>query len=248
MKNFKSSLSLLLTVTAAAFLFSSSASAGITVYPIAVGMNEGNSSQIKVFTNSDKTEFVRTTIKKINNPGSKQENESSVSQASGNMLVVTPEKFALSPGATRIIRLVNLVPPVNEEVYRVYFENVSSLDDSAAPANNEVQVGVNMIWGVLVNVAPARPHVDFTLNASAREVNNTGNIHLKISSIGLCPKSGTDAGCKWSKGVKKSVYPGQTMILPAEYFSGMNYQTVRVKYINWVDKTAAEKEFISSRP
>lgn len=226
-------------------LFLSAASfAGINVYPISVPMQKSGSAQISVTTNSATTEYVKTTVKKINNPATPQENETTISQSSGNGIVVTLEKFGLAPGTTRIIRLINIQPPQTEEAYRVYFEGVPGLNNNDKnEQKGPAKLGISMIWGVLVTVPPAVPKLDFTLDPASRVVSNTGNIHLKINSIGLCPQRLTDDGCKWSKPVKNSIYPNQHDTLDPALFKGDNYSVVKVKYSNWTDKTVGVKEF-----
>lgn len=232
-------------LAATPLLLSAASFAGISVYPISVPMQKSGGAQISVTTNSADTEYVKTTVKKINNPATPQENETTISQSSGNGIVVTPEKFGLAPGTTRIIRLINIQPPQTEEAYRVYFEGVPGLNsnNNKSEAKSPVKLGVSMIWGVLVTVPPAAPRLDFTLNPSSRVVSNTGNIHLKINSIGLCPQQLTDDGCKWSKPVKNSIYPNQHATLDPALFKGANYSVVKVKYSNWTDKTVGVKEF-----
>ncbi|MBV7405512.1 pilus assembly protein PapD [Enterobacter sp. ENT03] len=225
-------------------IFSGDTIAGVTIYPIATKLDSHGNAQINVFTNADKTEFVKTLIKKINNPGTAQENEVVVNSTAGKGLMVAPAKFALSPGATRVIRLVNMQPVQTETLYRVYFESVNSLDQNAGQSEKQANLGVNMIWGLLVSVPPAQPKIEFTYNPVNFQLANTGNIHIKVSSIGICPEVNTDAGCTWSKEVKKAIYPGQQRALPAEIFNGKKYAAVRIKYTNWVDNTSGEKEFL----
>ena len=231
-------------LAASPLLLSASSFAGISVYPISVPMQKSGGAQISVTTNSATTEYVKTTVKKINNPATAQESESVISQSSGNGIVVTPEKFGLSPGTTRIIRLINIQPPQTEEAYRVYFEGVPGLNSNDKnEQKGPAKLGISMIWGVLVTVPPATPRLDFTLDPARGVVSNTGNIHLKINSIGLCPQQLTDDGCKWSKPVKNSIYPNQRATLSPELFKGNNYRVVKVKYFNWTDKTVGVKEF-----
>lgn len=231
-------------LAASPLLLSASSFAGISVYPISVPMQKSGSAQISVTTNSTATEYVKTTVKKINNPATPQENEITLSQASGNGIIVTPEKFGLAPGTTRIVRLVNIQPPQTEEAYRVYFEGVPGLNNNEIKEQkNQTKLGISMIWGVLVTVPPAVPRLDFTLDPASRVISNTGNIHLKINSIGLCPQQLTDDGCKWSKPVKNSIYPSQHATLDPDLFKGNTYRVVKVKYSNWVDKTVGVKEF-----
>ena len=232
-------------LAAAPLILSASSFAGISVYPISVPMQKSGGAQISVTTNSATTEYVKTTVKKINNPGTAQENETTISQSSGNGIVVTPEKFGLAPGTTRIIRLINIQQPQTEEAYRVYFEGVPGVNNSndKNEQKSPAKLGISMIWGVLVNVPPATPRLDFTLDPASRVVSNTGNIHLKIESIGLCPQQLTDEGCKWSKPVKNSIYPNQHATLDPALFKGNNYHVVKVKYSNWAEKTVGVKEF-----
>ncbi|MFD3245331.1 fimbria/pilus periplasmic chaperone [Rahnella aquatilis] len=232
-------------LAAAPLILSASSFAGISVYPISVPMQKSGGAQISVTTNSATTEYVKTTVKKINNPGTAQENETTISQSSGNGIVVTPEKFGLAPGTTRIIRLINIQQPQTEEAYRVYFEGVPGVNNSndKNEQKSPAKLGISMIWGVLVNVPPATPRLDFTLDPASRVVSNTGNIHLKIESIGLCPQQLTDEGCKWSKPVKNSIYPNQHATLDPALFKGNNYRVVKVKYSNWAEKTVGVKEF-----
>lgn len=224
--------------------FSGYAAADITVYPMSTTVDNNGSAQINIFTNSDATEFVKTRVKKVNNPGTAQEDETDINPAEGSGLMVAPAKFALSPGATRIIRLVNMQPVQTETLYRVYFEGVKTLEQSADRPQQQANVGVNMIWGVLVYVTPAEPKIDFTFNHKNFVITNTGNIHLKISSIGICPDKNTSTGCTWSNEVKKAIYPGQQKKLSAGLFNGNKYAAIRIKYTNWVEKTSAEKVFI----
>lgn len=237
--------SLIMILAAAPLFFSALSFAGISVYPISVPMEKNGAAQISVTTNSDTTEYVKTTVKKINNPGTSQENEIILNQSSGQGIIVTPAKFGLAPGTTRIIRLINIQQPQTEEAYRVYFEGVPALNNSndKNEPKGAAKLGISMIWGVLVNVPPAAPRLDFTLDPVSREVSNTGNIHLKINSIGLCPEQLTDDGCQWSKPVKNSIYPNQHATLDPALFKGNNYRVVKVKYFNWTDKKTGVKEF-----
>ncbi|MGB7802316.1 pilus assembly protein PapD [Buttiauxella sp.] len=227
-------------------LFACSAFASITVYPMSVKMNPQGSGQIKTISSSKQTEYIKATIKKIDNPGTKQEKEIDVAQGDSKNLVITPEKFALAAGTTRITRLVNMQTPVMEQVYRVYFSPISSLDNEQAPDTTSVnnKVGVNISWGALVFVPPLKPEINFTFDAQQRRINNTGTIHIELSRIGLCPDQNNDAGCKWTP-ITKKIYPQQSFTLPSSIPTG-SHGVIKVEYRNWVDKSSAEKEFIVS--
>ncbi|MDX6020843.1 pilus assembly protein PapD [Scandinavium sp. V105_16] len=234
------------SATVAGLLISSSAFAAITVYPMSVKMNEHGAGQIKVISGSKQTEYVKAAIKKINNPGTPQEKEIEATKSDSQNLVITPEKFALAGGTTRITRLVNMQTPTTEQVYRIYFSPITSLDNEQAPDTTNVKnkVGVNISWGALVFVPPQKPEINFTFDAQQRRINNTGTIHIELSRIGLCPAQNSDTGCKWTPMTKK-IYPQQSFTLPAS-FSITSPGVIKVEYHNWVEKTSAKKEFAVS--
>ena len=225
-------------------LLSASSFAGISVYPTSVPMQKSGSAQISVTTNATATEYVKTTVKKINNPATPQENETTLSQASGNGIIVTPEKFGLAPGTTRIVRLVNIQPPQTEEAYRVYFEGVPGLNNNEInEQKNQTKLGISMIWGVLVTVPPAVPRLHSTLDHDRRTLSNNENIHQTINCIRSSQQQTTNEGSIWSKPVKNSIYPSQHATLDPDLFKGNTYRVVKVKYSNWADKTVGVKEF-----
>lgn len=230
----------------AGLFISSSAFAAITVYPMSVKMNPQGVGQIKVISGSNQTEYVKATIKKISNPGTTQEKEIDIAQGDSKNVVITPEKFALAAGTTRITRLVNMQTAATEQVYRVYFSPISSLDNEQAPDTTTVnnKVGVNISWGALVFVPPLKPEINFTYDAQQRRINNTGTIHMELSRIGLCPAQNSDAGCKWTP-ITRKIYPQQSFTLPTT-IPAASHGVVKVEYRNWVDKSTTQKEFIVS--
>ena len=227
-------------------LFACSAFANITVYPMSVKMTSQGTGQIKVISGSKQTEYVKATIKKITNPGTTQEKETVITQGDSKNLVITPEKIALAAGTTRITRLVNMQASAAEQVYRVYFDPISSLDNEQAPDTTNVnnKVGVNISWGALVFVPPLKPEINISFDAQQRRINNTGTIHIELSRIGLCPTQNSDTGCKWTP-ITKKIYPQQSFTLPAS-IPAISHGVIKVEYRNWVDKTSAEKEFVVS--
>ncbi|MGV0084134.1 fimbria/pilus periplasmic chaperone [Rahnella aceris] len=223
----------IMILAASPLLLSASSFAGISVYPISVPMQKSGGAQISVTTNSATTEYVKTTVKKINNPATPQENEITINQSSGSGIVVTPEKFGLAPGTTRIIRLINIEQPQTEEAYRVYFEGVPGLNNGNDKNKRKgpTKLGISMIWGVLVTVPPAAPRLDFTLNLESREVSNTSNIHLLVQRIGLCDSDKKEARCQW-KELKKNVYPGKPYTPSLPFSASASSEKVRIEYFN----------------
>lgn len=222
-------------------LFSGIASAAFSVYPISVTTNQQVGAQIKIISASKEMDFIKVTVKTIENPGTKEEKERDL--IAGESLVVTPAKFGLSSGTTRIVRLVNMVPPESEQAYRVYFDPVSSLDE--APNSNDAQkakIGVNITWGALVIVPPVKPVEDISYMPVGRQLVNNGNVHIKLSEVGVCKSSSDNNNCKWTKDAR-TVYPGKTLLLQgAEAQSISPESTVKIKYISTITQTTLERQ------
>lgn len=220
-------------------LFSGIASAAFSVYPISVTTNQQGSAQIKVISASEQMDFIKVAVKTIENPGTKEEKERDL--IAGESLVVTPAKFGLSAGTTRIVRLINIAPPESEQAYRVYFEPVSNLDDTPNE-DQKNKVGVNITWGVLVIVPPVRPVEDISYIPIGRQLVNNGNVHIKLSEVGVCKSSHDSNNCKWTKDAR-TVYPGKTLLLKdAEAQSISPESMVKIKYISTITQTTLERQ------
>ncbi|WP_279204193.1 hypothetical protein [Obesumbacterium proteus] len=221
-------------------LFSGIASAAFSVYPISVTTNQQGGAQIKVISASAEMDFIKVTVKTIENPGTKEEKERDL--AAGESLVVTPAKFGLSAGTTRIVRLVNMVPPESEQAYRVYFEPVNNLDTTSSSEAQKNKIGVNITWGALVIVPPVKPVEDISYIPVNRQFVNNGNVHITLSEVGVCKSSSDSNNCKWTKDAR-TVYPGQKLLLKdteAQSFSPAS--TVKIKYVSSITQTMLERQ------
>lgn len=235
LEKFALSASLVLCST----FFSGIASAAFSVYPISVTTNQQGGAQIKIISASKEMDFIKVTVKTIENPGTKEEKERDL--IAGESLVVTPAKFGLSAGTTRIVRLVNMAPPESEQAYRVYFEPVSNLDDAPNDAQKN-KVGVNITWGALVIVPPVKPVEDISYIPVGRQLVNNGNVHIKLSEVGVCKSSSDSNNCKWTKDAR-TVYPGKSLLLQgAEAQSISPGSTVKIKYISTITQTKLERQ------
>jgi len=137
-------------------------------------------------------------------------------------IAVTPGKFALSGGGNRLIRVIPLQPVERETAYRVYFEGVAGPEASSAEAKEqaEAKVGVNLVWGALVNVLP--PDGTVLPRVQGNTLRNDGTLRLGITSIADCVGSRCTA-----HDVSKSLYPGSTLELPFAVEAG---HTVQLRY------------------
>lgn len=206
-------------LAAALMLVNTGCLANLTVYPISADIGPGQeATTLQVLSKSPQTQYVRVGVKRILNPATPRETEVDVDSQQG--LVVSPDKFALPAGATRTVRLISLATPQQEEAWRVYFEPVASLSEDEAPATQNAQVNLNLVWGVLVRLRPAVAQPQLARSADGSQLLNPGNVRLGVLKVGHCTPA-----CRWQQ-IDRSVYPGEALMLPA----GMSGGVVRVEY------------------
>lgn len=112
-------------------LFSGMASANVMVYPMSLTMNDVNLSknQFKVYSKSDRVQYLNIYVKEVLNPATAQEKEVPVSILSGSGIIASPQKIILPPGGEHTVRLRSLSSPNKELLYRVYVETVAANTD-----------------------------------------------------------------------------------------------------------------------
>lgn len=214
-----------------ALLVAGSARANITVYPMSMSLGgieagiEGGAGSIQVFSKTQDTQFIKVSVKRVLQPATANEHEETVANWEGAGLVVSPPKFALPAGARRVVRIVGLSRPKNEELYRVYFERASVPEEVTPEAKQpEGSVSVNLIWGVLVQVPPAEPRAELR-RAGTGTLHNSGNVRLGLLEVGRCTGR-DDASCQWSP-LNRSLYPACDLDLA---IGAASSEMLRVKY------------------
>ncbi|MFB3306002.1 hypothetical protein [Pseudomonas sp. AMR01] len=199
-------------------LCSTLASANVMVYPMVVKINpvNPNKNQFKIFSKSDKTQYLKVYVAEVVDPATQQEHEIPVSIMSGTGIVASPQKIILPSGGEHIVRVRTLSTPNKEVLYRVYVEPVTA-EDSKYENNDAASVGVNLTWGVLVYSPPINPLSSLNVNMKDGKLENTGNIHTWVKDILLCSDS-TPQKCEKVK-IEKSLYPDLSMLLPSVNFT-----------------------------
>lgn len=219
--------------------FSFYSNASITVYPIELNIGATGNAKIEVMSQSDKVSFVKVTEKKIIDAGTAREREVEVQGIDADGLIITPLKLAVTPGSSRIIRLVTLNPPEKETTWRVYVKEISADEFNSADGNvshnqTNARVGVNIIWGALVHVLPRQPSSSLGLNIRDYHIYNTGTLRIKINAIGECR---SDKDCKWIQS-GQTIYPETNLKIFPFKFSPSN--TYKVKYTGITDGKISE--------
>lgn len=197
------------------------AKANLTVHPMRTSVDAKRGTQIRVYSQSTQPQYIQASLRRIVDPAGAQESEVEVEPGDA-AIAVTPGKFALSGGGNRLIRVIPLQPVERETAYRVYFEGVAGPEASSAEVKEqaEAKVGVNLVWGALVNVLP---HDGTVLpRVQGNTLRNDGTLRLGITSIADCVGNRCTA-----HDVSKSLYPGSTLELPFAIEAG---HTVQLRY------------------
>ncbi|WP_447595464.1 pilus assembly protein [Stenotrophomonas rhizophila] len=195
--------------------------ANLTVHPMRTWVDAKRGAQIRVYSQSTQPQYVQLSIRRIVDPADANEQEVEVEPGEA-ALAITPGKFALAGGGNRLIRVIPLQPVEQETAYRVYFEGVRGPEDAAVEVaeGTQASVGVNLVWGALVNVLPADGSVDVRVQDG--QLRNTGTLRLGITSVATCDGSRCTA-----HDVSRSLYPGNALQLP---FAVQPGHTVQLRY------------------
>lgn len=208
--------SLVFSVTAIfCFFITADAVAAMYVYPMEATLDDKGTRQLTLLSKDDSVQFVKVTLKRIENPGTPQEREV-VSDIGGDTgIAVVPSKIALAAGSERIVRIVSMLPPEKEATWRIYFESVdkntftSEVTGKLPNKDISTRVGVNIIWGVLLHVPPQNVTISMKYRPGSPEIVNDGTVRVLLKEIGICDKQGS---CKWQSMVK-TIYPDMHITL-----------------------------------
>lgn len=222
------------------------AHAAMYVYPMETTVGESGTAQIRVISQNDEVEFVRIKLKKITNPGTKNEREVEADMSDAGQIIVTPQKIALAAGGERVVRIVSMTPPEKETTWRVYFEGVSetvfnAYSDEKSQAGKAAQVGVNIIWGALVHVAPRKARASLRYIPSTGNILNDGTLRIPVTEVGVCSPGGE---CRWEKKAL-TVYPESEVPVPGMRFSPGN--AYKIKYFDWTRNRTEETDLPASQ-
>lgn len=202
-------------------LLAAPAHANLTVHPMRAAVDGKRSTQIRIYSQSTQPQYIQTSLRRIVDAAGEQEHEVDVDPSEA-AIAVTPGKFALAGGGNRLIRVIPLQPVQAETAYRIYFEGVRGPDerDQAASEGAQANIGVNLVWGALVNVLPVDGMVDIRVQGD--QLRNAGTLRLGITSIADC-----DGNQCTAHELSRSLYPGSALQLPFAIQPG---HTVQLRY------------------
>lgn len=225
------------------FISSASVWANMSVYPMEVTLNNQGAAQVQTLSQSGEAQFIKVSIKRIERPATPFEKEILVNDSVSQSLIATPDKFALASGSQRIIRLIALQPPEKETAWRVYFEAVAAPDElkDKSSQNNNIsnQVGINLVWGVLVHIPPRTASLALSSTTSG-EVKNTGTVRVVIREVAVCSRQHISSSCQWRK-EHATVYPDETLRFKAWRSAELNAaQEIRIKHVDLNTRNISE--------
>lgn len=184
------------------------------VYPMAVSIGGENESfaELRINSKSEATQYVQVLAKRVIDPATDHEREEEGMHSGEDAIVISPARFALPAGGTRLLRVIPMGLPQSETVYRIYLQPTTALTDEDLDAGSSISGSVkfSIVWAPLVRVLPkaAMPNFD-VLNG---ELINTGNIRIGLIDAGACRSEKEEKSCQLVS-YERSVYPGQTLKL-----------------------------------
>ncbi|MEX0180681.1 MULTISPECIES: pilus assembly protein [unclassified Stenotrophomonas] len=203
-----------------ALLLAAPAQANLTIHPMRASVDGKRATQIRIYSQSTQPQYIQATLRRIVDPAGAEESEVDI-EPSEAAIAITPGKFALAGGGNRLIRVIPLQPVLQETAYRVYFEGVRGPEETpVAEDSAQANVGVNLVWGALVNVLPRDGTVLPAVHGST--LRNDGTLRLGITSIADCVGNRCTA-----HDVSRSLYPGSSLQLP---FTASPGHTVQLRY------------------
>lgn len=240
-----------LITTIVILLLSPGARANMLVYPMAVsiGADKKQAAELRIHSKSDTTQYVNVIAKRVISPATDHEREEASMNSGDDAIVISPAKFALPAGGTRLVRAIPLGVPQKEVLYRVYLQPVASPldDDSALKDDVSGKVNFSLVWAPIVRVLPKEPMPNFEVSNGI--LTNTGNVRIGLIEAGVCQSDQEEAACQWVK-FERSVYPEQQFRMEglnsAPYVrvryrvDGMTNTQQKVVYTRSIDTIAAQ--------
>lgn len=213
------------------------ASANFMVYPISTVLQGERSSLIRVYSKSSDILYIKSYVVKIINPGTPEEKEINISNWQDNEIIVSPARIIVPAGGERAVRLTSLSQPVQETLYRVYFEGVPSAVDLSGNIKDDISfkdkkasVSINIIYGALVRVLPETKHIQLNvIRGSKGEISlrNDGNVRVGLAGIELCPTEKNNDKCIYHK-YERGLYPQQKTSVITRNSSGFSWIRVHL--------------------
>ncbi|MEY8710757.1 hypothetical protein [Mangrovibacter phragmitis] len=212
-------------------LFSMASSASIQVEPMRAELDAKGNAIIKVRSTGSDTAYIRASLKQVMSPATASEYEQDAVIWDNSGLMLTPQKLIIPANSQRTLRLISMKPPEKETVYRVMVESVSAEGFPLASSHAlSAGFGMNIIWGVVVNVPPRQPSIAFDFNRPLKRISNKGTQRIIFRKIESCNSELTK--CQ-SHEVKRTLYPDQQWVIENDVVTG---NKTKFTVYDWINK------------
>lgn len=201
-----------------------------------IGLKSDNKAVIQIHASGDKTEFIKVKVKRILNPGMENESLQDYDPSLESDLIVSPQKLVVTPGSTRLVRILTMNKPQKETAWRIYMEGVSPENINVDTGNSKAsaQLNVSLVYGVLVHVAPEKTIVSLSYNPVTGMITNNSTVRIPIKQFGVCDAAGS---CTWTA-EQMSIYPDMSRKLKIE--NSKITTGYRIKYLDWQNNSVKE--------
>ncbi|WP_145515099.1 fimbrial biogenesis chaperone [Yersinia massiliensis] len=175
---------------------------------------------IQVYNSGDKPLYLDISLLRVDNPGANSEKKTPISHISQPEIIFNPSRITLGPKQKRDIKLLPLISPEQETLYRLYIEPIvetkvtgSSADKNKIHAPMTISIG----YGVLIHHVPplsaqTRHWQHQCLPDNSLILSSTGNVHSKFTELTSQDKT------KIANSL--NVYAGTPVTLPVKQLSG----------------------------
>ncbi len=143
---------------------------------------------VLILNQEEENLYVSVDILEVRDPGFETEQRVKITDPGASKLIATPNKLIVPPLGRKPVRLVNLAPSDEEQIYRVNVTPVlPPLED---PETSMVRIVV--AYQLLVIVQPRQPIEDLDVIRNGRQLifENRGNTNVLISEGNQCDISG----------------------------------------------------------
>lgn len=193
--------------------------------------NASPREDVEIGNQGDDVLYIQVEVFEIKAPGTPSEERIQITNPDDIGLLVTPNKIIIPPHGHKLVRLVNLIPAVDEDrIYRIKFTPM------VGPLQSDT-IGVKVIvaYGILVIVQPPSPdpQLEVIRNGKQLTVKNKGNTNALFQDGTQCPE---DKTLECLPLASKRVYAGTewTTDLPqdqtANYYVTVGTKTKKRKY------------------
>lgn len=201
------------------FLLPQISLSSISIDNAVINMHEKVSETLSVKNSGENKEYIAVNIRRLNNPGTKNESCSVLNKGNYQKftkmceekedikdigLSISPLKFILNPDSSRKLKIFNISESDKERIYRAEVVPVSA--PFSIEGKKKVGVKIQIGYEALIIIPPKNLKFSYETHRSGKKLNvkNTGNSNILFYNGKVC----NEKECKKIK--PKRIYSGAT--------------------------------------